>query len=197
MVFFVDKILLRKKLLEQRAALSAADAAGLSLRIQEHILASDAWRKARQVLIYSPIRNEVDTKLLFEDAIASGKEVLLPRCVPGSAGIMDLAACPGPGALCPGTFGILEPCPDLCPALKGSDIHPEAAVVPGVGFDRQCGRLGYGAGYYDRILEGNEFKRTYLIGAAYSFQVVDNLYQDPWDQRLDAVVTEDGFLVAG
>ncbi len=191
----MDKILLRKKLLEQRAALPAAEASRLSILIQKHILANPAWQRAKQVLIYSPIRNEVDTKLLFEDALATGKEVLFPRCVPGSAGIMDLAACPGPDALCAGTFGIMEPCPDICPALRGADIHPETAVVPGVGFDRQCGRLGYGAGYYDRILEGNEFKHSYLIGAAYSFQVVDNLYQDPWDQRLDAIATEEGIII--
>lgn len=190
----MDKTALRKQLLAKRAGLEAAEAAGLSRRIQAHILNSAAWQKAKQVLIYSPIRNEVDTALLFADALAKGKEVLFPRCVPGQAGIMDLAVCPGPDALCEGAFGILEPDPDRCPILRGEDLHPETAVVPGVGFDRNGGRLGYGAGYYDRVLAGKIFKNTYLLGAAYAFQVVDNLYLDPWDQRLNAIVTEDGCI---
>lgn len=190
----MDKPFLRKKLLGLRSALAPEEAASLSRRIQEHILDSALWQNAGQVLIYSPIRNEVDTALLFEDALNKGKEVLFPRCVPGKAGIMDLAACPASEALCAGMFGILEPDIKHCPALRGDDLHPELAVVPGVGFDRNGGRLGYGAGYYDRVLESTEFKSTYLLGAAYAFQVVDNLYTDPWDQRLNAIVTEDGII---
>ncbi len=190
----MDKPFLRKTLLARRSALPPEEAAALSRRIQEHILNNPAWQKATQVLIYSPIRNEADTALLLEDALSKGKEVLFPRCVPGKAGIMDLAACPASEALCQGTFGILEPDIKHCPALRGDDLHPEMAVVPGVGFDRNGGRLGYGAGYYDRVLAGTEFKNTYLLGAAYGFQVVDNLYADPWDQRLNAIVTEDGVI---
>ncbi len=190
----MNKTALRKQLLAQRTALPAAEAARLSSLIQGHILNSPAWRAARQVLIYSPIRNEVDTALLFAEALEQGREVLFPRCVPGQLGIMELAACPGPEALRPGTFGILEPDPDLCPPLSGKALHPEIAVVPGVAFDRHCGRLGYGAGYYDRILKGEEFRQTWLVGAAYLLQIVEALPPDPWDQPLDAVAVEDGII---
>ena len=73
----------------------AAEAARLSGLIQAHILSTPAWQNAGQVLIYSPIRNEVDTALLFADALATGKQALFPRCLPGKTGIMELAACAG------------------------------------------------------------------------------------------------------
>ena len=190
----MDKSALRKMLLARRAALSAEEAARLSRLIQGHILASEAWQNARQVVLYSAIRNEADTGLLFADALAGKKQALFPRCLPGKTGIMELAACPGPEVMRPGVFGILEPDPALCPALSGADLHPDIVITPGVGFDRQGFRLGYGAGYYDRALKGAEFRHAYLVGAAYAVQIVDDLRPDPWDQRLTAVVTEDGVL---
>ena len=193
--FRMDKSSLRKMLLARRAALPPEEAARLSRLIQEHILASQIWQKARQVVLYSAIRNEVDLGLLFADALAGGKQALFPRCLPGKAGIMELAACPGLEAMRPGIFGILEPNPAICPALSGADLHPDIVVMPGVGFDRHGGRLGYGAGYYDRILTGPEFKAAYLVGAAYTLQLVDSVYPDPWDQRLDAVAVEDGIIL--
>ena len=193
--FRMDKSSLRKMLLARRAALPPEEAARLSRLIQEHILASQIWQKARQVVLYSAIRNEVDLGLLFADALAGGKQALFPRCLPGKTGIMELAACPGPEAMRPGVFGILEPDPAICPAIFGADLHPDIVVTPGVGFDRRGGRLGYGAGYYDRILTGPEFKAAYLVGAAYTLQLVDNVSADPWDQRLDAVAVEDGIII--
>ena len=192
----MDKASLRKTLLARRAALAAAEAARLSRLTQGHILESPAWRNARQVMLYKPIRNEVDTGLLFAEALASGKEVLLPRCPPQTPGIMEVAVCSGPEDLRAGLFGILEPDPERCPALQGAALHPDVVVVPGVGFDRQGGRLGYGAGYYDRALKRPEFARAYTIGAAYALQVVENLYLETWDQRLAAVATEQGLIIS-
>lgn len=190
-----DKAALRKALLARRAALPAAEAARLSGLIQAHILNIPAWQSARQVLIYSPIRNEVDTALLFAEALATGRQALFPRCLAGQIGIMELAAVSGPEDLRPATFGILEPDPERCPALRGEDLHPDIAVLPGVGFDRQGFRLGYGAGYYDRALKGEEFRHTYLVGVAYAFQIVDDLRPEPWDERLAAVITEKGLFL--
>ena len=189
------KAALRKILLARRSALTAAEAARLSGLIQAHILDTPAWQNAGQVLIYSPIRKEVDTAMLFADALVRGKQVLFPRCLPGQAGIMELAAVFGPQDLRLATFGILEPDPERCPALRGEDLRPDIAVLPGVGFDRQGFRLGYGAGYYDRALKSGNFRNTYLIGAAYAMQIVDDLRPDTWDERLDAVITEKGLVV--
>ena len=190
-----DKAALRKTLLAQRAALPAAEAARLSQLAQGHILASPAWRNARQVMLYSPIRNEVGTDLLFAEALATGKQALFPRCLPHTTGIMDIAACQGPQDLRPGTFGILEPDPERCPALHGASLHPDIVVVPGVAFDRHGGRLGYGAGYYDRALKRPEFAGACLVGVAYALQVVDLVRLDPWDQRLNALSTEQGLMI--
>jgi 5-formyltetrahydrofolate cyclo-ligase len=62
-------------------------------------------------------------------------------------------------------------------------------VVPGIAFDKKGYRLGYGKGYYDRLLSG---KRTFSIGLAYSFQLLENLPHDRYDKRLNAIASEDG-----
>ena len=66
-------------------------------------------------------------------------------------------------------------------------------VVPGIAFDKKGNRLGYGKGFYDRLLSG---KRIFSIGLAYSFQLLENLPYDKYDKRLDAIASEDGIHYA-
>lgn len=84
-----------------------------------------------------------------------------------------------------GRYGIPVP-PAGAPVFK-----PDVMLVPLVGFDRNGHRLGYGAGYYDRTIEALRAEKDMrVIGVAYDIQEVDALEADPWDERLDMVVTE-------
>ena len=175
-------------------ALSPDQAARLSLEAQQRILELKAWNGAREVLLYVDFRNEVGTGLLLEDALRSGKRVLLPRCRSDCPGEMDLAYVTGPEDVIPGMFGIGEPNPATCSAAKS--CAPEAAVLPGVAFDRRGFRLGYGGGYYDRLLADADglLAGTLLIGLAYSFQVVEELPRETWDKPVHCVCSEDFVL---
>jgi 5,10-methenyltetrahydrofolate synthetase len=89
--------------------------------------------------------------------------------------------------LVPGVFGIREPVPSACePAALGT---VDFVLVPGVAFDARGGRIGHGAGYYDRLLAGAG-PGARLVAAAFEVQIVDAVPMEPHDRRLDLVVTE-------
>jgi 5-formyltetrahydrofolate cyclo-ligase len=95
--------------------------------------------------------------------------------------------------LVPGTFGILEPTAELreLPPRQVLPSQIDLALVPGVVFDRQGNRLGYGRGFYDRLLR--QLPREVLrVGLAFECQVVEELPVEPHDERMDWLVTEAG-----
>ncbi len=186
----------RKILLEQRAGLEQATVAEWSLEAQKRLLADPVWQVARQVVLYVPIRNEVDTSLLLERAWREGKRVLLPRVNPECRGEMCLAACRGAHELVRGTFGVREPDPECCPPVRvdDPDFSPDLAVIPGVGFDVAGNRLGFGAGYYDKYLSHPAMQRTRFVGLTYGFQILPALPADPWDIRMHALCHEKELL---
>ena len=183
--------------------------AAKSRAAQARILALPDWTAAREVLLYVDFRNEVVTGALLESAWSTGKQVLLPRCrsESGAQGVMDLALARGAADLRPGAFGILEPAPRACPAVV--NCAPDLAVIPAVAYDRRGFRLGYGGGYYDRLLapapdrglmsRGQalpriDLSRTLRIGLAFACQVRDALPIDPWDMSVHALCTEEAFV---
>jgi 5-formyltetrahydrofolate cyclo-ligase len=162
----------------------------LSARLQERLIASPEWRRSAVVLLYWAIRGEADTRLLARDAWNSGRRVFLPRCRPGLRGQMDMLACSGPGELVPSSRGIPEP-PASAPALEAKPDGPVLIVTPGLGFDRHGNRLGYGEGYYDRLLAAG---LGTSVGLAFRFQIVDRLPHDSRDVPVNALCTEEELL---
>lgn len=208
---------LRRAMLARRSALPPDEAARLGGAAQDALLASPAWRNARQVLLYVAVRNEAATARLLDAAWADGKQVLLPRCLtpaaaPAGSGSaasgppaadcdneMCLAPCACAADLKPGRYGIAEPDPARCPAIDmdaapglAPPFAPDLAVIPGVAFDLRGNRLGHGAGYYDRFLAHPAMARTALVGLAYAFQIVPALPVAPWDRPVHALCTEEG-----
>lgn len=166
--------------------------------ITAHILALPQWQQARQVLLYMPIANEVDTTALVHHAWATGKQVLLPRCDAHEKGIMHVAVCRSMNELKLGAYGILEPDPAQCPSLiipnHDQSLRPDLAIIPAVVFDPNGNRLGYGGGYYDRFLAHEAMANTCLMGLAHHVQIVPALPSEPWDRRMHAVCTEQGVM---
>lgn len=187
-----DKAALRSALRARRLELPGDRAARAGARILARLRELPAWRNAVEALLYMPVRGEVDVTPLLDELWDRGARVLLPRCRPGRRGELDLACCTGMEELAPGAFGIPEPHPDACPALD--DCVPDLVLVPAVALDRQGMRLGYGAGYYDRLLARPSLESALAVAPAYAFQVVDRLPADPWDRPVDVIVTEDETL---
>ncbi len=183
----VSKQALRRRMIAARQALDPDERARLSRLAQQAVLGSPEWAHAQVVLLYVPVRGEADTSALAEAGRRAGKRLLLPR-VERAARRLWLHRWDGTAdQLAPGAYGIPEPRPDLpreAPAAVG------LVVVPGVAFDRGGYRLGYGGGYYDRLLP--ELAGAVKIGLGYGFQLVERIPAEPHDVRLDAVATEEG-----
>ncbi len=186
---------IRRRMLTMRRKLMPSEAFDLSWLAQEKVMGLDAWQKAGEIVLYMNFRNEVLTDVLMGDALSQGKEVLLPRCRPDTPGVMDLVRVPHAGAVVTGKFGIPEPDPELCKQENASS--PDLIVVPGVAFDRRGLRLGYGGGYYDRLLGGKDkarFAKSLLVGLCYDFQLVEFLPREEWDTAVAVVVTQEDVL---
>lgn len=181
------KAALRRQIVARRAAVPEpqrrAASAAIAARLSDVIRA----RTARSILLYASFRAEVATHALIRDLLGHERRVALPR-VNREANRLDLFWIGAfPDDCRPGPFGILEPRPDTCPAVQTlSDF--DLLLIPGVAFNPQGYRLGYGAGYYDRLLSGRP--AAPVIGLAFEVQMVDDLPVDPWDRPVDALCTE-------
>jgi 5-formyltetrahydrofolate cyclo-ligase len=140
------------------------------------------------VAAYASYGSELDTRPLLQAVLAGGKALILPR-VNRAARRLDLYRVADlAGSLAPGPWGIPEPWPDACPpaAIGEADL----VVVPGVVFDVAGGRIGHGAGYYDRLLRGLAAGSPPLVAGAFDLQVVPEVPMDAHDRRVDLVLTE-------
>lgn len=140
---------LRATLRARRAAMTDEERARMSAAILRRLTALPEYRAAGTILTYVSLSQEVDTRPLIEAALAAGKKVAVPRCLPGKP-LIDFYAIGGYGDLSPGSYGLLEPEPDPANLCRP---HGGFCVVPGLAFDRRGMRLGYGSGYYDRFLQ--------------------------------------------
>lgn len=189
-----DKKALRADLLARRAALYPGEMVKASLTVARLVREIPRWRSAAEVLAYWPTRNELDTRPLIAGLWGRGARVLLPRCRRDEPGLADVACVLGESDLVSGAFSIMEPGPG-CAVI--TTAAPDVILVPGVGFDRAGFRLGFGGGYYDRLLARPDMGKALKIGLAYGFQVLEALPREPWDLPVDAVCSEDGTLWFG
>ena len=147
-----------------------------------------AYRAAREVAAYLPVKNEVDAAIVARQTLADGKRLLLPRCRDDAPGLLDFGCVSCLSDVEPGRFGILEPRQAVCRPPEA--FAPDLILVPGLAFDRLGRRLGFGGGYYDRLLAQPLAARAFSVGLAFAFQLVRELPADPWDRPVNAVVTE-------
>lgn len=100
-----------------------------------------------------------------------------------------------PDSMISGAYGILEPDARL-PLITPQRLGPQdILLVPAAGCDRHGYRIGYGGGFYDRLLSQPEWSSVTTIGVVFAFAYVERLPVDPWDQPLDGVCTEDGLFM--
>jgi len=185
----IDKKTLRAKLIDRRAGLSPEQVLEGSQGVIELIRGLAEWKNSCEVLIYWPIKGEVDVRPLVTELWQRGCKVLMPRCRPDAFGEMDIACASCEDELTPGPFSIMEPDAEKCPPVD--TCCPDMALIPGVCFDRRGYRLGFGGGYYDRLLGGDDMKDTFTIGLGYNFQLVEQLPIQPWDMAVDVICTEE------
>jgi 5-formyltetrahydrofolate cyclo-ligase len=152
--------------------------------IQEKVLQFPLYILARSVALYSPIQNEVDTATIRDHALGASKIVYYPLIQENR---IELAQVESVEGLKVGHWGIFEPIAGR--RLSDTETRGLVIMVPGLVFDCQGNRLGRGAGWYDRLLREIGGSVT-SVGLAYDFQIVEKVPADPWDQRVDYIMTE-------
>ena len=183
-----DKSSLRSNYLTARRRIDPATKAALDARILERLAGFDLYADAGLVLAYVSYGNEVDTRAVIESALASGKRVAVPRVLPHKHK-MDFYEIDGMGDLEEGFKGILEPRRGVSSPLGTVDLLGSVCLVPGLVFDAEGHRIGYG-GYYDRFLQ---FYPGDKIALARSAQVSSNpLPTESSDVPVDFIVTDSG-----
>ena len=187
-----NKHALRATFTALRHAMTEAERVEKSKAICRIVTNIDQFHESSVRALYSPIRHEVDTKGIFHAARRLGKTTAYPL-VEREKRLLRFFSVDGPDRLIPGTYGILEP-----------DIHrnPEIAVheldmiiVPAVLLDMDGFRLGYGGGYYDRLLSDPSI-RAHTTAIVYDFQVVERLPRHEHDVPVDRIITENR-VIAG
>ncbi len=187
---YSDKQLLRRQILAERAALPPDVRAEYSRQTVEHLLAFAPLADCSSVLAFYPFREEIDIRPFLEAARKRGQDVWLPLTVPDERRIIPYRYS-GPDILRQGAYGIFEP--DPAKAEPADLARLEAVIVPGVAFDASGGRMGYGAGYYDRFL-AQLSRRPLLIGCAFSCQLAAQVPMEPHDFHMDFIAVETGML---
>lgn len=181
-----EKAILRRESLARRDSLKPEERRRKNAEILSRILALPEYSASETVLAYCGFGGELQTHGLLREIIDSGKRLLLPRVARETNSLILHEVEAPESQLTPGIWGIPEPGAGLPTAA------PEEAdfiLVPGVAFDRGGGRLGYGGGYYDRLLGGLPVTPP-LISAAFEVQVTERVPSEAHDIRVDSLVTE-------
>ena len=160
----------------------------LSREIVARCMALPEYQQAKTVLFYLDVRSEVRTRNDLDNALASGKKIVVPYCVDGELELFHLT---NPEELAIGMYRILEPKAELrtVDAHKVDVKEIDLIIVPGVAFDREGGRTGHGKGYYDKLLE-HARPDTPLVALAFECQLFDKIPMQEHDVFMDKVITE-------
>lgn len=193
----LDKSTLRQNYLARRDQLSGAERKRQAEIISREIIESDWFKQAEVVALYAAHGSELNLNAVLEAGFAMGKRMLLPRAETAEKRLTFWAVEEGE-ELVPGNYGIMEPRIGGKRPFIIDEI--DVVLVPGIVFDQEGNRIGYGGGYYDRFLVdgavgssdlGKARKRAYTVGVGYKEQIVERLpIIEEHDVRLDIIMSE-------
>jgi 5-formyltetrahydrofolate cyclo-ligase len=181
----------RKKVLDLRNNQDINSVDHNSKLIIQKLLNMDEVKKAKTIMTYLDFNNEVKTDKLINTLIYLDKKVLIPitilkekKLIPSEIRNLD-------SELKIGTFGIREPMEQFIRPVDNKEI--DLVIVPGVAYDENGYRLGYGGGFYDRFLQTLRDDVT-TVGVAFDLQIFDNIPKEPHDAQLDYIITQSKIL---
>jgi 5-formyltetrahydrofolate cyclo-ligase len=187
---------LREKLLKSRDSIPPELKAQKESAIEKRLFNLDAFKKSKSILMYVSFRSEVDTRKYLDDMLRSGKRLILP-VVDTRHNVLKLYDVKDTSELAPGYMGIPEPNIRENRRVTIKDI--DLVVIPGTGFDAKGNRLGYGGGYYDRLLSYEskqlaEIEHIPTIALAFEEQIGEDIPAEPHDITVDMIITDERLI---
>jgi len=171
---------LKESVLEKRNSLSKEEIIDISNQIQKNLFNLECYKKSKTVMFFVSFNSEVNTHDMIREALKN-KTVIVPKVehheIEPSV-IIDF------NNLVTAKFGILEPIELMKIAYKNIDL----VLVPGIVFDKEGHRIGYGFGYYDKFLK--KVPKAIKLGLTFDFQVIDKIPREMHDVPVDMIVTE-------
>ncbi|TQR42848.1 5-formyltetrahydrofolate cyclo-ligase [Paenibacillus popilliae] len=192
----------RKAVMEKEYVVSGAEvcnhASAYFAQLREHL------KRPLRIFGYWPFGRELDIKPLLAVCLEAGDQIYLPRTIPATR-TMTLHRWDEQTTFTDGCFGLREPeaHTDLLPSEEWTSL--DVIIVPGIAFDPAGGRLGLGAGYYDRFWQSYRENFTnkqgvegdlsvVRISCVYSWQITDNVPMEPHDIGVDLLISEEGII---
>lgn len=185
------KSIIRKSLLAKRREMLPSEVETKSAQILANLMASDLLDNAEVVMCYMDFRNEVQTESMIEYLWSLNKTVVLPKVNPHT-NQLDLFEISGFRDMIQSKMGISEPA-DHLPSVHPTDV--DLILAPGVAYDMKGFRMGYGGGFYDRLLPQVR-PDCVIIGLAFELQVVDELPIEDYDEPVNGILTETRYIPA-
>jgi 5-formyltetrahydrofolate cyclo-ligase len=178
---------IRAEVLKRRDSIPPDRKAEKDSAIKNALFNLEEFIDARSVLMYASFRTEADTLGQLDAILCLGKKLVIPL-VDSRQKTLTLYEIRETFELKPGYMGIPEPdvAEDRKVDLKDIDI----IVIPGTGFDIRGNRLGYGGGYYDRLLADTD-KNIPKVALAFEEQIIDDIPSEYHDMKVDIIVTDE------
>lgn len=183
----MNKSILRKRILKSRQILSNEELISKSKKVTKLLFSTPYYRQARNIMCYVDFRNEVKTEYIIKESLRNNKKTIIPISIVKTKELLLSELRDYDNELSPGSYNILEPKQEFI-----REVYPDVidlVLVPGVAFDIEGHRLGYGGGYYDRFLS-QLHKSVPKIALAFDLQIVNNITADPHDISMDYIITE-------
>ncbi len=187
-----EKKALRKQIIAERNKLSDTEIYAKSSAITRRLIGDDVFIGSDTIMMFVSYKTEVRTWELMDLVVSSGKTLAIPR-VEGE--VIRFYIVDGPEDTEPGCMGIMEPrdrCPEYIPPEDKSRV---LMITPGVAFDEEGRRMGYGGGYYDRYFERYPGLRKAAL--AFELQITDHVPTEETDVKVDMIYTETRKIVCG
>lgn len=189
----LNKAAIRKEVLSKRKEIDSLSRNKKDLLIKQALFSIPEFRTADTIFYFASFGSEVSTLPQIEERLETGKRIILP-VVDKKAKGLRLYEIKSLSELSPGVMGILEP---SVREGRETDINcADFVVMPGVAFDLNCNRIGYGAGYYDKLLSCLK-KQVPLVAIAYEEQIVERVPTEPHDIKVHRIITDKRIIESG
>lgn len=181
---------IRKDIIKTRDCINENKKEKLDKILKETLFESEYYRHAKKIFMYVSYGSEIETHDIITESINQGKEIYIPR-TKFETKLMNAVRFQSFNQLVKDRYGILEPSEEE-PFIDPNEL--DLIIVPGVAFDKNGGRLGYGAGYYDRYF-GRISDNVLKVALAYDFQLISDVPRDENDVLIDCIITEKNIII--
>lgn len=182
----MGKNFLREQMITKRDALSSLEIQGKSHETAQRLLLLPEYRQAKTILIYIPTKSEINTLPIIKSSWQQQKRIAIPVCQADRTLLISELNCFND--LEKGKYNILEPVKDKIIPIDPGEI--DLAIIPGLAFDQQGTRLGYGGGYFDRFLKTLR-NNCPILALCYEFQIIKHIPSEIHDVPVNMILTEE------